>query len=162
MWGWLRASMSGLTRMATRARVWRARAMRVDALELAFRLGVDRLDAEVDRLRQLGVRLADAGEDDLRRDEAGAQRDVDLAAGIRVDLAAQAAQQAHDRQRRVGLERVVHRVRVRREGLVRGAVAGGDRRGAVDVERRAVGGGDVGERYAVADEGSLLARETHG
>ncbi len=26
----------------------------VDALELAFRLGVDRLDAEVDRLRQLG------------------------------------------------------------------------------------------------------------
>ena len=56
----------------------------VDALELALRLGVDRLDAEVDRLRQLGRGLADAGEDDLRRDEAGAQRDVDLAAGIRV------------------------------------------------------------------------------
>ena len=76
-----------------RARL-RARARRVDALELAFRLGVDRLDAEVDRLRQLGLRLADAGEDDLRRDEPGAQRDVDLAAGVGIDLAAQAAQQA--------------------------------------------------------------------
>ena len=136
--------------------------MAVDALELAFRLGVDRLDAEVDRLRQLGVCLADAGEDDLGRDEAGAQRDVDLAAGIRVDLAPQGTKEAHDGERRVGLEGVVQRVRVRREGLVRGAVAGGDRRGAVDVERRAVGGGGISERYAVAHEGSLLARETHG
>ena len=38
---------------------------RVDAIELALRLGVDRLDAEVDGLRQLRVGLADAGEDDL-------------------------------------------------------------------------------------------------
>ena len=142
MCGWLRASMSGLTRIATRARVCRVARDGVDALELARRLGVDGLDAEVDRLRQLGVRLADAGEDDLRRDEAGAQRDVDLAAGVGVGAAAEAAQQARDRQRRVGLERVVQRVRVRRERLVDGAVARGDGRGAVDVERRAVGGGE--------------------
>ena len=108
---------------------------RVDAIELALRLGVDRLDAEVDGLGQLRAGLADAGEHDLRRDEPGAQRDVDLAAGIRVDLAAQAAQQPHDRQRRVGLERVVHRVRIRRERLVHGAVAG--RRSSRRCRRRA-------------------------
>ncbi len=90
MCGWLRASMSGLTRMATRAARLALARDRVDAFELALRLGVDRLDAEVDGLRQLGAGLADAGEHDLGRDEPGAQRDVDLAAGIRVDLAARA------------------------------------------------------------------------
>ena len=114
MCGWLRASMSGLTRSATRARVCALARERVDPLELALRLRVDGLDAEIDRLRQLRGGLADAGEDDLRRNESGAQRDVDLAAGVRVGAAAQAAQQPRDRQRRVRLERVVHRVRIRR------------------------------------------------
>ena len=94
-----------------RARLALAR-QRVDPLELALRLRVDRLDAEIDRLRELGGRLADAGEHDLRRNESGAQRDVDLAAGIRVGVAAEAAQQPRDRQRRVGFQRVVDRVRI--------------------------------------------------
>ena len=135
---------------------------RVDALELALRFRVDRLDAEVDGLRQLRPGLPDAGEDNLGRDEPGAQRDVDLAAGVRVDLAAQASQEPHDGQRRIRLERVVHRMGIRGERLVRGAIPGGDGRRAVDVERRAVDGRDVRERCAVADEGSLLAREAHG
>ena len=71
------------------------------------------LHAEVDRLRQLGAGLADAGEDDLSRDEAGAQRDVDLPARVRVGAAAESAQQPGDRQRGVRLERVVQRVRMR-------------------------------------------------
>ena len=43
MCGWLRASMSGLTRSATRAVVPRARAMAAMRVELARRLDVDRL-----------------------------------------------------------------------------------------------------------------------
>ena len=93
---------------------------RVDPLDLAGRLHVDRPDAELDRLRQLGGRLADAGEDDLRRDEPGAQRDVDLTAGVRIGVAAQRPQQPHDRERRVGLQRVMDRVRIGGEGLVDG------------------------------------------
>ena len=67
MCGWLRASMSGLTRSATRARVCRSRGEAIDAFELTFGLGIDGLDAQIDRLRQLRRGLADAGEDDLRR-----------------------------------------------------------------------------------------------
>ena len=81
--------------------------MRVDALDLPFRLGVDAAQPEADGALELRVRLADAGEDDLRRREAGAQRDVDLADRVRVGGRAEAAQQPRDRQRRVGLERVV-------------------------------------------------------
>ena len=46
--------MSGLTRMATRARACRARD-RLDAFELSLGFSVDRLDAEVDRPCQLRV-----------------------------------------------------------------------------------------------------------
>ncbi len=95
-----------------RARLPLAR-QRVDPLDLAVRLGVDGPDAEIDRLRQLGRGLADAGEDDLRGDEAGAERDVDLAARVRVGAAAEPAEQPRDRQRRVRLERVVEGVRIR-------------------------------------------------
>src|SRR3954470_22722455 len=85
---------------------------RIDAIQLTFGFDVDRLDAEIDCLHELGVRLAYAGEDDLRRYEAGAQGDVNLAPGIRVDRAAKTSQQADDRQRGVCLERVVQRVRI--------------------------------------------------
>ena len=63
----------------------------VDAFEFSFRLGVDRLDAELNRLCQLGFRLPDTRKDDLRRDEPGPQRDVDLAARVGIDLTAQAS-----------------------------------------------------------------------
>ena len=112
MCGWLRASMSGFTRSATRARVPALAREPIDTIQLPFRFGVDGLDAEIDRLRQLGRCLADAGEHDLLGDEAGAQGDVDLAAGVRVRAGAKAAQQPRDRERRVGLQRVVQRVRI--------------------------------------------------
>jgi len=64
----------------------------IDPLDLARRLDVDRADAEIDGVGELGRGLADAGEDDLRRGEPGAQRDVDLAAGVGIGAAAEAAQ----------------------------------------------------------------------
>ncbi len=46
------------------------------------------------------------------------------------------------------------------EGLIDGAVAGRDRGSAVNIQRRAVGIREVGERHAVADERGALAEET--
>ena len=124
----------------------------VDSLQLALRLGIDRLHAKIDRLDELRLRLADAGEHDLGRNETGAQRDVDLAARVCVDLAAEAPQEPHDRQRRVRLERVVHCMRIGIERIVHRTIARGDRRSTVDVEWRAVRCSGIGKRHAVADE----------
>ena len=142
MCGWLRASMSGLTRSATRVRVWRARAIASIRSSSPSDSALIALTPRSIGLLELRGRLADAGEDDLRRNEAGAQRDVDLAAGVRVGGAAEAAQQPRDGQRRVRLQRVVDRVRMRGERVVDRAIAARDRRGAVDVERRAIGRGE--------------------
>ena len=109
MCGWLFASMSGLTRTATRALTPRAAAIAsmrsISPSDSALMLRSPRPMAR----SSSASRLADAGEDDLRRREAGAQRDVDLADRVRVGGCAEAAQQARDPQRRVGLERVVER-----------------------------------------------------
>ena len=59
------------------------------------------------------------------------------------------------RQRGVGLQRVVQRVRIAGERLVDLAVTGRDHRGAVGVERGAEAGGKVGERHAVAVQRTL-------
>ena len=107
MCGCVFASMSGLTRSATRARVPCARAIASMRSSSPGRLGVDGLDAERDGPLQLVARLPDAGEDDLVGDEAGAQRDLDLADRVGVGLGAEAAEQAQEGQRRVGLQRVV-------------------------------------------------------
>ena len=62
----------------------------IEAIELAWRLDVDRLEPERDGARQLVGALADAGEHDLARLEPAAQRDVDFAHRIGVDAAAEA------------------------------------------------------------------------
>ena len=145
--------------MAIRVRVWRSLRQGVDPLDLARRLHVDRPHAELDRLRQLGGRLADAGEDDLWRDEPGAQRDVDLTTRVRIGVAAERPQEPHDRERRVGLQRVMNRVRIGGEGLVDGPVPGRYCRAAVDVEGRAVSGCEIDERDAITHERRPLAVE---
>ena len=86
----------------------------IDALQLARRLGVDRLQAELHRPIDLVRRLADAAEHDVGRRKPGAHRQLDLADGVGVDGAAGLAQQAHDRERRVRLHGVVDPVRMRR------------------------------------------------
>src|SRR5207237_10664818 len=83
----------------------------VDPLDLSRGLRVDAADAEVDRLRELRRRLPDAGEHNLRRDEPRAQRYVDLAAGVRVGIAAETAPQPCYREPPVRFERIVNGVR---------------------------------------------------
>ena len=61
------ASMSGLTRSATRAVRPGGRGHRGDAIELARRFGVDRADVLRDGELELVARLADAGEHDVGR-----------------------------------------------------------------------------------------------
>ena len=71
---------------------------RGDAIELARRFDVDRVDARGDRERQLVAGLADAGEDDVARREPGAQRHLDLAHRVRVGAAAELSQHAQERE----------------------------------------------------------------
>ncbi len=145
MCGWLLASMSGLTRSATRARdVLRDGAL-IDAIELARRFDVDREQPERHRAIDLGGALADAGKHDLIGTEAAPQRHVHFAERIGVGVAAERLQQPHHRQRRIGLQRVVNGVRIAVEGVVQRRVGGANGAGVVDVAGRAGGGGDVAE-----------------
>ena len=127
----------------------RPRALRdgalIDAIELARRLDVDRQQAQRDGAIDLGGALADAGEHDLIGAEPAAHRDVHFAERVRVGMAAERLQQADDRERRIGLERVMDGVRVAVERLVERGVGGADRAGVVDVARRAGGRGDVAQ-----------------
>ena len=132
---------------------------RLDAGELPRRLDVDRLHAERDRGLEFRHRLADAGKHDIGRLKPGFPRDLDFPHRVRVGLAAQLAQQARNRQRRIGLECVVECVRIAAEGLVDGPVPRSQRGRAVDVHGRAKGGGDGRQRHAVADERVLLSEE---
>ena len=129
----------------------------IDPFDLTGGLGVDRHDAEIDGLGQLGRTLSHPGEDDLGRDEAGAERYVDLAAGVGVRTGAERAQQACDGERRVRLQRVVQRGRVGRERVGDRSVTFGDDRGAVDVERGAFSRSDVAQRDSVAPERAPLS-----
>ena len=125
MWGWLFASMSGLTRIATRATTSGLARQRLHALELAGRLDVDRLEAERHRARELGVRLADAGEDDVVRREAGLRASSISQIELASAPAAQVAEEPRERERGVGLERVVDRVRIVAEAPRRGRGSAG-------------------------------------
>ena len=123
MCGWLCASTSGFTRSATRTRRPWASGQRIDPVEFAGRFGVDRLQVERDRPFELLRRLADPGEDDLVGPEPGTYRQRDLADGIGVGMRAPLANQACDGERRIRLQRVVHRVRPARSRPVPAASA---------------------------------------
>ena len=152
MCGWLPASMSGLTRIATRATTPAARASASTRSSSPADSTLIALRPERHGAGQLGVGLADAREHDVGRREARLAREVDLPDRIRVRSGAQLAQQPRERERRVGLERVVHAVGILAEARDDVAVALAEERRAVDVERRAFGGGDRRQRDAVADE----------
>ena len=125
---------------------------RVDAVRFAVRLDVDGLHAEGDRVVELVARLADAGEDDLRRLEAGPQGRLDLAPRVRVGAGAEVPEQAQDGERGVRLEGVVNGVGVSRERRVEGGARAPDEARAVDVDGRPGPAGDLRHRNAVAGQ----------
>ena len=152
MCGWLFASMSGLTRIATRATrpsraaiASRRASSPADSTLIAFH-------AERHRAFELRGRLADAGEDDVGGREARLARHLDFPDRVRVGRAAQLAQQPRDRERRVRLSARSAAVRIVAERGVDRAVALAQHGGAVDVDRRAHGVGNGRQRHAVADE----------
>jgi hypothetical protein len=130
-----------------------------DAIELSGRLGVDRADVGADRVFKLRAGLADAGEDDIARRESGAERDVDLAAGVRIGAAAERAEQARDRQRRVCLQRVMDRMRIAVERRIDGAIRLADRPRAVDIRGSADTLDDGVHADAIADEAACSRLE---
>ena len=132
----------------------------IDALQLSGRLGVDGLHAEIDGLRQLGIRFPDAGKDYLRRNEPGPQGDVDFPPGVRVRAGTEAAQQAGNGERGVGLERIVDGVWIRTKRIVHRAVARGDGRAAVNVKGGPMAFGELSDRRAVAQQRSVLAMKS--
>src|SRR5918995_7546255 len=90
----------------------------IDALELPRRLCVDRFQSELHRSVELVGRFADAAENNIGWRKTCAYRQIDFADRVRVDAAAKLAQQAHDRERRICLHRVVDAVRMERKSCV--------------------------------------------
>ena len=112
-----------------------ARARPADSALMVLHAEVDRRARAPPRVLPTPVKTICGG------NEPGAQRDLDLAARVRVGAAAEPAQQPRDRERRVRLERVVQRVRIAGERVVDRAVALGDasrrcRRRAACLRRR--------------------------
>src|SRR5688572_16803928 len=132
---------------------------RGDPIEFACRFRIDRGDTKSYGTRDLGTRLADPREDDIRRGVSCAQCDLDLAAGVRVDAAAHGSKQPRNGQRRIGFERVMDAVRIRREGIVYRAVRVANRTCAVDVDGCVDALNDRFDAYAVAHEASVGVRE---
>ena len=90
--------------------------------------------------------LSQLNPEQARAVEPAAQRDFHLAHGFGVDAAAESFEQAHDRERRVGLERVVDRVRVVAKCGVKTCVGPTDDGRVIDVTRCAHGGCDCLDR----------------
>ena len=137
MCGWLCASMSGLTRSATRAtRAAASTASAVEPIELAGRFDVDR---HAGRARPRARARSALLPTPVNTIWSGRKPQRSATSTSPIELASarlpSALQQAHDGQRRIGLERVVDRVRVAAERGVERAVGGADGAGAVDVAR---------------------------
>ena len=125
---------------------------RLDAGQFASRFDVNRLQTERNGLFELRRRLPDAGEDDLVRLESHAPRHLDLPDGVGIGSAAEPVQQPADGEVGIGFEGVVQGVRVAVERLIERGESFPQKRGAIDVERRAFGGGDSLQLDTVAHE----------
>ena len=94
---WVLASTSGLTRIEISIDAALRRGDRGEQFELRLGLDVDAEDALVDRERQLARGLADAGEHDLVRRDAGGARAPQLASGDHVGAGAEPRQRRDHR-----------------------------------------------------------------
>jgi hypothetical protein len=133
---------------------------RADARDLRLALGVERAHALLDPQGQLRVGLPHPREHDAVGREAGGERGPHLHPGDDVGARAQAREHAEEGARSVGLEGVADAMGHEGKRPVVGRVGLLDHGPAVDVERRAVAGGRVIERHAVADERRAAPFET--
>ena len=150
MCGWLIASTSGFTRSATRASVPRAfaiAAMRssspADSALMAF-TPMPTARSSSSCVLPTPVKTIAEGANPARRATSISPPEFASA------RAAELLEERRDRERGVGLERVVQRVRIRAERRIDRAVARRDLSRAVDVDRRSRAGRDRGKRNAVA------------
>ena len=103
---WVRASTSGLTRIATGARLAARRRDLAELAQFGHQLDIDLVDAGVERGGKLGAGLADAGEDDALGRDAGGKRASQFAFGDHVGTGAEPGEEPQHRQVRIGLHRV--------------------------------------------------------
>ena len=134
-----------------------------DGVELGLALDVEHQDARLQRRQDLLVGLAHPGEDRLARCPPGGLHPDELAAGDHVEPAAMLGQDLEDAQVRVRLDRVAdQRINLgkrrlqRLQGLQEHPLA-------VDVERRPVLLGQLGDRGVLAVELAVAVVEVvHG
>ena len=105
--------------------------------QLGLGFDVDAENVGGQRRAQLGFGLADAGEQDLFRRNAGGQRALQFAARNHVGAGAELRQRAQHRLVGVGLHGVAHQRLLAGEGFGEHPVMALQRRGRIAIERRA-------------------------
>ena len=114
-----------------------------DGLDLRRAFGVDLANIGVERRTDFLGRFADTGKNDLRGGNTCDERALHLAAGHDVRPGAPAGQQRHYANRRIRLQREMHRAVHRRQGGGEIVVILANAIARIDVERRAVRRGDL-------------------
>ena len=124
--------------------------------EFGFGFDIDAENVRGQRRAQFGLGLADAGEHDLLRRNAGRQRALQLASRHHVGAGAELGQRAQHRLVGVGLHGVTDQRLLAGEGVAEHPVMALQRRGRIAIERRADRIGQIdqthrlGVKYAVA------------
>ena len=107
-----------------------------EPIELAVGLDVDAEDVLIDRQREFGVGLADAGEHDLVRRNAGRAGTLELSAGDDIGAGAEPGERPDDRLIGICLQRVADERGHIRERAGEHPIVPLQRRGRVAIERR--------------------------
>ena len=130
-----------------------------EGVQLVLALDVEEEDVVFQGGAELGVGLADAGEDDAVAAAAGRERAEQLAAAGHIDAGAVLDHEAADGQVGVGLDAVADERIDGGEGLLELAQVVQQRGLAVDVQRRAVGLGERADGHVFAVEDAVAVAE---
>ena len=127
--------------------------------QLRDQFDIDLVDSGGDGGVELLGGLADPGEDDPLRRDAGGEGAPQLALRDDVGAGAEQGEEPQDGQVRVCLDGIADERRRRRKRIAEMAIAGAQRAGGIDVERRADRRGDVRHRHAFDLQGAVAVRE---
>ena len=116
------ASISGLTRIATARGLAPRRRHLAQLAQLGDRLDIDLVDVGVERGGKLGAGLADPGEDDALRRNAGGESTSQLAFGDHIGAGAEPGKKPQHRLIGIRLDRIADERRI-----------AGERRQSVDI-----------------------------